>query len=325
MKAYRSIEQLYHLFKRMKAHADYHEIPYNELGTYHFRGTVKLHGTNGGIVLNPNAAPVAQSRTRTLSVTSDNHGFAFFTQALPAEELKKMYAELNPKGEGELTVFGEWCGGNIQGGVALSQTPKHFVIFGAHVDEEYVALNPSYHSNENGIYNIHQIPGYECEIDFSLEDQSELEQYLSQLTQEVENECPWAKQMFGVSGIGEGLVWECVERPLDTNFTFKTKGEKHSVRKNKTKNLVAADPERAANIQECVDIILTENRMQQMVDKFSLPFDYKAIGQFLQAVSQDCAKEEIDVVIASGLEWKEVAKVIQYRARQWFLDKIQKV
>lgn len=324
MKAYRDISLLHHLFKRVKGMADYHGVSPAEIGAVEFTGTVKLHGTNAGIRIQPGKAPVAQSRIREISVLSDNHGFAFFVSSLPQTLLDEMYAKLNPAGTGELTVFGEWCGGSVQGGVGLAKAPKHFVIFSAHVDDEYVPLNYEFSANEFGVYNVGQIPRYSVTIDFGADDQSGLEQYLSELTEAIEKQCPWSYQIFGIEeGIGEGVVWFRTTEPSNTFWFFKTKGEKHSVRKNKNRTLVAVDAEKVASIQECVDIMLTENRMLQMVEREQLVYDPRNIGKFLQAVCTDCAKEELDVVIDSGLEWKDVAKVIQFRARNWFLAKTQ--
>lgn len=323
MKSYRDIELLYHLFRRMKAHADYHEVPYSELPTVEFEGKVKLHGTNAGIVIEaPGKRPTAQSRTRSLEVTSDNHGFAFFTETIPQNVVDELYTALNPVGEQPLVIFGEWCGGSVQGGVALSQVPKHFVMFEAFVGEQYITFDYQGHFNDLGIYNINQIPSYRITIDFAAEDQSALEEQLSELVLSIENECPWAKQIFGVEGIGEGLVFRRVDKPWDSNFIFKAKGTKHSPRKSKNKNPVSVDPEKAADIQECVDIILTVNRMQQMIERDQLTLEHRSIGPFLQAVCRDCAKEEMAVIVDSGLEWKDVQKVVQFRARNWFLEQL---
>lgn len=330
MKEFPSIDQLYHVFKRVRDRAQYNQLPQSELPVVEVVGRVKLHGTNAGIAISGlGARPVAQSRTRKIDVTSDNAGFAMFVTALPQDVIDRLYIEFNPTGKGTLTLFGEWCGGNIQSGVALNECPKHFVLFGAHLSDEtddgkFLKFNYDYTANEHGIYNIGQIPAYVVTIDFRKEDQTELETFLSELTNKVENECPWAKLMFNVSGIGEGLVWD-QEYPFAGFYRFKTKGEKHSVRKSKVGKVVQADPEKAKNVTECVDIILTEARMQQMVDKYELAYTYQNIPEFLKQVCSDCAKEEIEVVIASGLEWGDVAKVIQNRARNWFLEKVKAI
>lgn len=321
MKAFKSIEQLRHLFGSLRAYADSKGIPLSEFGVVEFVGRVKIHGTNAGIIIDgPGKQARAQSRTRELTVTSDNAGFAMFVHTIPQTVIDALYNLYVPSGTGVLTVYGEWCGSGVQGGVALSQVEKHFVMFAAAIDDEYIKFNYDVHWNEFSLYNIGQAKPYSVSIDFTVDDFSCLEKHLSDLTLEVEAECPWAKQMFNVEGIGEGIVWQST----NGRMTFKTKGEKHGARQRaKGQELVTVDPEKVATIQECVDIILTENRMQQMVTDKELTFDYPNIPVFLKAVCQDCAKEEIDVVIESGLEWSDVAKVVQHRARQWFLQRIQ--
>ena len=326
MKSYRSIEQLYHLFKRARSYADFNSIPYAELETVEFTGTVKLHGTNAGIVIDAlGATASAQSRTRPLSVTSDNYGFAFFVQSIPQLVIDSLYSTLNPTGVGTLTIFGEWCGSGIQKSVAIAEVPRHFVMFAACVDGEYVEFDYNIHFADVGVYNIGMVPQYNCVVNFAAEEQTALEEYVSKLTSEVEDLCPWAHNIFNISGVGEGIVWHRPDRPWDSNFFFKTKGEKHSVRKSNSNTIVSVDPERVASIQECVDVILTDNRMLQMVQDFQLEYTHSNIGAFLKAVCSDCAKEEIDVILSNNLTWNDVSRVIQFRARNWFLENIKKL
>ena len=48
-----------------------------------------------------------------------------------------------------------------------------------------------------------------------------------EITEAVENECPVGKH-FGVSGVGEGVVWTCVSEGWNDSGTwFKVKGEAH--------------------------------------------------------------------------------------------------
>ncbi|MNR55227.1 hypothetical protein D3C85_1755540 [compost metagenome] len=54
-------------------------------------------------------------------------------------------------------------------------------------------------------------------------------------------------------------------------------------------------------------------------------FNPKNIGPFLKAVCVDCVKEQIDVVVENGLQWDDVAKVVQTRARNWFLAKSKEI
>lgn len=339
---HRSTESIYHLFKRANASWNYHGVDHSVRPTLTFRGTVKLHGTNAGIrIEGVGKKPVGLARSRAVTVNSDNCGFAMFLESIPQEVFDRLYTDLvgkDTRTEGlPLTVFGEWCGSGVQGGVALSQVKKHFVIFAAAFDHPekdpsladdqqanllYVPIKDDVHFNDKNIYNIGQIPRYFVDIDFSKGNQDDLVEELTKLVEEVEAECPWAKQMFDVSGVGEGLVFERADNPANSFWTFKIKGEKHAVRQGRDRNrVVAIDVEKVENVSQCVDIILTENRMLQMMTDNNFDYDPKNIGPFLKAVCVDCVKEEIDVVVENGLEWSDVQKVVQTRARNWFLTK----
>lgn len=336
---HRSTESIYHMFKRANASWNYKGVDHAARPTMKFQGTVKLHGTNAGIrMTGVGQKPTALARGRALSVNSDNYGFAMFLESVPQEVFDELYTKItNEETRGRtLTVFAEWCGSGVQGGVALSQVKKHLVIFAAAFDNDefdpsvpedhqanlkYVPIN-NIHFNDRNIYNIGQIPRYFVDIDFSKGNQDDLVEELTKLVDAVEAECPWAKQMFDVSGVGEGLVFEAVDDPANSFWTFKIKGEKHAVRQGRDRNrVVAIDVEKVENVSQCVDIILTENRMQQMVDDNKFDFDPRNIGPFLKAVCVDCVKEEIDVIVENGLEWDDVQKVVQTRARNWFLTK----
>lgn len=326
MKKFRSIEGLVKVFKHMRANADYNNIPHSELPTLNFTGTVKIHGTNAGIVINGPLAEkaTAQGKDRELHIMHDNAGFAAYCYSLPKEVVQEIYAAFNPSGKGILTVFGEWAGEGVQNGVAVSSLPKHFIAFAAHIEDgdkrEYIELNRSYTNHEWKIYNIYEVPTYSIDINFA--EPGNIEDELTRITLEVESNCPWGKK-FGVDGIGEGVVWHLTSDPTDSSFIFKTKGPKHSVRKDKNGKSASIDVEKVNNISECVDIILTENRMIQMINDHKIEFSTENVGTFLKALHQDCIKEEMDVIVQNGLTWKDVVGTISRRAREWFLSHIK--
>ena len=196
MEKFTSIESLKHIVANVRKH-------YNKIGkpfpTLNFKGTVKLHGTNAGVRRTPSGKIQPQSRERILDITSDNYGFAFFieTNKFIVEQLFSDF----PK-DADVTLYGEWCGGNIQPSVALTQVPKHWVLFAVKVDGVYQPLPVDICANEVNIYNIGQIPSYHVEIDFlSPEPASEI---LADLTLTVEKECPWVKFIY------ESSIKECV-------------------------------------------------------------------------------------------------------------------
>lgn len=337
MNFHRSTESIYHMFKRVNASCNYHGLEQHERPVVDFEGTVKLHGSNGGIRMpGVGIRPIALARTRVATIQSDNHGFAMFLEGIPQEVFDEIYIDNNGENQNmPITIFGEWCGGNVQGGVALSSCPKHFVAFAATVDDpsaeggsRYIDWSSDFapRHNKHGLYAIDQLPAFEITIDFRLGDQEAVVAQLTKWVEEVEAECPWAKQMFDVSGIGEGIVFFRKDDPTNNYWIFKVKGDKHSKGGDRHKGkLVEIDLVKVENVSECVDVILTEARMIQMMYDNNFTYDPRNIGPFLKAVCTDCVKEQIDVVVENGLQWDDVAKVVQTRARNWFLAKSKEV
>lgn len=317
MKKFRSIEGLSKLFTFYRNNADYNGIPYSELPTVNFTGTVKIHGTNAGIRISDKDATqvTAQGKERELSVQQDNVGFAAYSNGIPQYIIKELYQAFNPDGDGVLTVFGEWAGKGIQNGAAVGQLEPHFIIFAAHIDDKYIEINKNYKNHEYRIYNINEVPSYNIDIDFS--NPGDIEEKLTTITLDVEKECPWAKK-FGVSGIGEGVVWHKTDDPTDTTYYFKVKGPKHSVRKFKDGKSTSIDLEKVESVNECVDIILTENRMKQMIKDNNIEIKPENFGKFLKAVNFDCIKEESETLFQNGFIWKDVSSTVADRCKKWY-------
>jgi len=216
-----------------------------------------------------------------------------------------------------VAVYGEWCGGNIQKGVAINGLAKMFIIFGIKIDDVWIELPADFQDNENNIYNILQFPTYEMDIDFNNPELSQNK--LIELTMAVEEECPVGK-FFGVSGIGEGIVWTSVD---NEDFKFKSKGEKHSASKVKTLN--AVDTESLEGLKEFVDLAVTENRLEQGIQyltEMGLSLDQKSTGQFLGWMVKDVIKEETDTIVANQFDVKKVKSAVSNKARIWFLNRV---
>ena len=321
--------------------------------TLTYVGTVKLHGTNGSIILHENGDISFHSKSQLLgfvregefTLLSDNAEFAqtmsrrmdsVYEIVENARRIAKGYngVELFP-----LKISGEWCGQGIQKGVGISYLPKKsFFIFGIKAGEtdqnhkqgwlpitalESSALS-SESTQEDGIYSITDFPTMEVEIDFS---QPEFAQkFLVQATEECENVCPVSKQLnlCNPEGepqtLGEGWVWTPVDPDYcwDSSNWFKTKGKKHSV--SKTKSVAAIDPVKLANIQEFIEYAVTENRMEQGVQEVGL--DQKLVGAFIGWVNKDINKEEGDVLEKNNLTMKDVGKYTANTAREFYLNKL---
>ena len=300
--------------------------------TLKFEGTVKLHGTNASVVLSPSGEVYAQSRENIITVEKDNAGFARFVEDSKEDFISILrythtYNSTLQVSHPYTILYGEWCGGSIQKGVAINQLPKMFVVFGvAFSDGEgnkvyanrAIVQDVTKGGFTKEIKCIYEFPTYDIDIDF---EQPLLSQNaLGELTLAVEQECPVAKQL-GVSGVGEGIVWRCVNPGYeDSAFWFKVKGEKHSA--SRVKILAAVDVEKVNSIAEFVDKVLTDSRLQQGVDfliESQLTLEPKNTGTFLSWINRDVLKEESDTMSESGLEMGEVGKELQRKARTWFL------
>lgn len=328
MKKFPSITSFTHLVAFLRSRAEYLNVPVETLPAVEYVGRVKLHGTNAGVRVNLDTSVQPQSRDIFLTPENTNMGFKGFVEGI-GDGVWNSMAQLVLAGAGiqaqteAVTIFGEWCGQGIQKGTALSQCPKHFVIFGAAHGDTMIPVSFIDHTlNEKGIYFVNQIPSIIYTVDPN--DFQAASDYFNEVTAAVELECPWAKSMFDVSGVGEGLVWSPTSPALfdNSNYHFKTKGTKHKVRSNPRGDVAPVDIEKVNSIKECVDIILTENRMFQMVTDHKLEFTHQNIGPFLAALSKDILKEESAVIEANGLVWKDVGKLVQSIARTWFITEI---
>lgn len=341
--SYPSIEQFRNVIRTVKDRAQIHGIPLPEL---EFTGTVKLHGTNASIAVDmDNGELWSQSRSNIIDVDNDNAGFARFVHenALLFRALvnsaRTIYGLHEFNAGDHLIIYGEWCGGSIQKGVALNQLPKMFVIFGVRVkktEDDSYWFDPAQISGvvsgaeipeTTPIYSIHNFPTFRCHINFARPE--EISNKLGEITLAVENECPVGKRL-GVIGVGEGVVWTATPNtgaPFKTyDLTFKVKGEKHS--ETKVKTLAPVDVEKINNIRTLVETICTEHRLEKKLDDLreqGLTVETKNTGTFLKIVGQDVAKEEADTIDASGLPGKDVMAAVSKHARQWYLEECNKI
>ncbi len=323
---YESIEQFRHVVKQV----GYHD---KDGSVISFNGTVKLHGTNACIGYKPSQPIWCQSRTRVITSDpkSDNCGFAGFVSS--HEDIISDYIEslsilsdIDENKNEYLLFFGEWCGKGIQKGVGISQLPKRFIVF----DIERITPNPDcedtryyYPSDivktfcltECMIWNIYQFKNWNIEIDFSAPKSAQ--DKLIEITNSVENECPVAKY-FGVSGIGEGVVWRSVPR----NFIFKVKGSKHSV--TNPKKIASASIENLESSRKFIDYALTIPRLEQGWSEImtGIDLDMKHIGKFLKWIISDVIKEESDTLSENNLTIKDVTKELTLQAKKWFINNL---
>lgn len=337
MKPFTEIETFRHVVASVKRYCQERNKP---LPTLEYCGTVKLHGTNAGVRVTPDLVQ-PQKRSDIVTVGADNAGFAAFCHG--KDNWFQYIAGWATNGESkDVTLYGEWCGGNIQKGVAITQVPKHFVIFSGYDHEverhipiseitKYILVDNTpaqldlARLNELGIWFINQIDTFSITIDFRWPEAS-LDK-LNELTLAVEEECPWGR-FRGVSGVGEGIVWI----PTDPEYAnisglwFKSKGMKHAAKDGTKKTNVAASPEKLESIQKVVEAVLPAWRLEQGISKLKeegKSIEPKSTGDFLKWICQDILKEELDVITANGLDWKGLNGYVTREARAWFLKRVE--
>lgn len=307
---------------RIQRRMDFHGL---KAPTIRFQGRVKLHGTNAGIRILEDFKLQPQSRERLLTIQSDNAGFAAFV-AMNEQDIRELFRYVLNLEVGD-TVYGEWIGPGIQKGVALSQLPaKQFVIFGMRKPDESNHPVPMF-VNAGQIFHIDSAPIEEITIDFSVP--SAAVPTLEKLTDQYETECPWGKK-FGISGIGEGLVWT----PVETDFApigelmFKTKGDKHGNPATNEKAKISWTTEQINSVNECVDLVLPGWRLQQGLQHVP-ELSKKHTGTYLAWINADVLKEELDRLKAciegTEMDMKFILNRVSVAARRFYLEECDKV
>jgi len=320
-----SIDSFRHVVKFVRNRCDHHGWPYP---TFTFWGDVKLHGTNAGVRMTADGALVAQSRERDLAVGDDNAGFAAFVSR-NEDAIRLLMTGLEAD-----VIFGEWIGPGIQKGVAINQLPeRQFVVFASRTkgQEHLRKYSGTFDVFSDGHCRAVKIDAESVTVDFNTPDTAVVQ--LEELTSQYENECPYGKH-FGISGVGEGLVWKPVNlgcwddhwNDLDTlnKLMFKTKGSLHSNSKVfDSKVKVAVSAERIADFNALIEKLLPAWRLEQGLSwmrENGIEASKHNTGEYLKWVAKDVLKEESDYIAASGFEDKVVMAEISKKARQFYFN-----
>ena len=330
-----SIPNFHSLRRSLDLYAE--KTPGFELPVINYRAKVKLHGTNAGVHIKPSGQVIAQSRDRFITPGDDNYGFAKWV-----DENEGYFASLainrNP-----VTIYGEWCGPGVMKGTAINQIEhKSFAVFSALSEADGLLTEPMVLDHHLRNFadppsGIHALPWVEfwvgapnaLRIDFSDTGQIMLVAAdMDDMVAAVEVEDPWVKAQFGISGMGEGLVFYPqnfgTDEEMISHYIFKAKGKKHAVVKQKTP--VQIDPEAAKSIEEFVTMVVTDQRLEQGLEEACKgKLEMKMLGPFLAWVGKDIKKECQAELEAAGLVWKDVGKVVSSAARTWLIAKVEAI
>jgi hypothetical protein len=334
-KKWSKIGQFRDVVTQVRQTAKHNNVP---LPMLQFKGTVKLHGTNAAIGYNPETNSIwMQSREREITPTSDNAGFASYVTANLDNYTSLLDNISRVHGNTDIIMYGEWAGGNVQSGIAISNIEKTFFVFalkyyvetvkgkddeGNEIDVQVFndinISNISFTSIPN-LRNINEFPTFVLNVDFNSPEL--VQNTLAELTLLVEQECPVAKS-YGFSGIGEGIVWT---NPTN-NLMFKTKGDKHSASKVKiVAKLTEEELERIRLAGDFVNVVATDVRLSQGIDKLlenGLELTIKNIGFYLKWVNKDILEEDGDLILAANVDTKALFSKVTAKAKAFFISSI---
>lgn len=301
-----------------------------------YRAKVKLHGTNAAIRIDWDGTVTAQKRSSDITPEADNFGFAAWV-----EETKEHWA--NRSGTETMVVFGEWAGPGVQKLVAVSKMDRcRFFVFAVYLPgsdrlisepneiamciEQLRVWRAALTRDTQDLTNelaFEVLPwfGGEYRIDFA--DEIGVRMTVERINADVSaiDACdPYIKESYGIEGPGEGLVFfpesGCtLERFVTT--AFKAKGASHKVVKDSAPAKI--NTWATGSHREFVEQFVTENRLQQGLQEACGGIaSMKGAGDFLKWIGGDVKKESVAELEASGLDWKDIAKMVNLVAVTWF-------
>jgi hypothetical protein len=302
-----------------------------------FIGTVKLHGTHADLVFEGDGTFRLQSRNKlSIDIEHDNHGVAKGMLRLQKEicELKEKilerWKELNPgikvMRDKPVVIAGEWIGPGVQKSVAIEKLEeKAFVIISLSVNDQWLPLPPfgDICNESTKIFNISRGGFYDATL--NIDKPTECTEKMQALTNDVEKECPFAKS-FGISGLGEGIVWKPVREDLrsDPRFWLKTKGPLHRQVERLPKDIKSAEDKEKARI--FAEAAVGEMRLQQAWDylgEMEIKKDKSATSKFCGWLSNDVEVEEKGEIEKLGVDRGLLKKAIQTVGRTWYFKKLE--
>ena len=304
-----------------------------------FSGTIKLHGSNCGVIWTPDGPIQAQSRETLLAPGKDYKGFAQFVEAYQ-KQIKRIFSEdVLPMLKGtvhKVVLYGEWVGAGVlkknKGSAVSRLDPKHWVLFavGALIDDDEEPRNVSFVLDgvrcSSRIGNVHRI-GADWLVTIDFNDPASIEAGLAKVqgfTDAVAAVCPYGAAE-GIRGAGEGIVWMPMGKfEGREDLYWKHKSEAHAVverKERKARPAVSADLQAA--IDAFVESTVTENRLDQGIDALEqqgLQVEKRNTGRFIKWVAEDVERECTLELADADLQWQQVLNAVMTKARVFFLS-----
>lgn len=294
-----------------------------------YKCKIKLHGTNCGIIILPTGQVMAQSRTQIIGTGNDNVGFSKWVDTNSSHWSKLASGE-------QITVFGEWCGPNVQKGTAANKVGKYFfAVFAIQIGDKTVdnltslIVEPTtieqYIAGIPDVYTLDWYTPGDITIDFlNMASSTSVVSHINNLVSLIEPCDPWVEKTFGVRGICEGLVYyPQVFAPTRwdfTNLAFKAKGEQHKVVNTQP---ACVDVPIISTPTEFAKLTCTLSRLEQAFIQGCLGKKEKnQIGNFIAWLINDIKKETQLELKTNNISWNSAKEDIKNIGRKWFMEKI---
>lgn len=282
-------------------------------------GTVKLHGSHADVVWDASSGETwFQSRNRVVTLGFDNAGFVQFMQSVPLDKLKQMVEGVYHGPVEKILLAAEICGGSVQKNVALQKLPKMVVLYAIKVNNQWEDFSKykDVELPEHRVYNIYRAPTFHAQLD--PRNPSLVYPKLMELTNHVENECPFALAL-GVHGTGEGIVWRVKQLEQHSSMWFKTKGDKHCTSVT-TKREAST---KAKHAKEFAVDAVQPRRLEQGLEyltEHNIKHSKEHLGTFLKWLVDDTLREEQLAIKEGAVDIPSLRREISQIGKQFYLN-----
>lgn len=272
-----------------------------------YRGKVKRDGTFAAIE-SDGVNMRFYSRNQELSLENDNFGFARQFKGFP-----------HATHQGLVTVYGEWSGPGIQNKTIDAKFPERkFFPFLMEVDGKQVDINKLTDYWPALAWEVKIIPTrIILELCFDGSSNEDEVSFINQKVKEIETVDPDALEWYGLTGMGEGYVFEAYVS--DSDIPAELRYFKAKVPELRVKLSAAAASTKLDSYDPTsfVKAFVTEARCRQFFGAF--PHDKKNTNAFINAVLADVMKESVEDRAANSISEESVTPAIKVAIRTWYL------
>lgn len=295
---------------------------------------VKLNGRNVAVRISSEGNISAQEKYKNISLEDDKFGFCKWLQENMGS-WKIAHENCSEWKNKDVILFGEWAGEKVERDPpdAVTMLEKtFFFVFGLLVDEMYFSDPPVISKLVPSIPSVRVIPWFiepktdTTSVHFSKEESTQhFANYISDVVESMEQEDPYIKSEFGISGPAEGLVLTPVVEGRGvtieefSEFTFKAKVKRHWVHRSTRPAVTRVTvPE---NASQFIEKFVTHRRCGQGISEACDGIvSAEKVDAFVSWMEQDVKKESEYEREKMAAQWKLLSRHVTIAATKWFYE-----